>query len=660
MPPLYVKGGVWTNVEDEILKAAVSKYGLNQWSRVASLLTKKNAKQAKARWNEWVSPGINRKEWTREEDEELLKLVRLMPNQWRSIAPVLGRTATQCVERYHILLEDVADDLSVTGPGIETLPASGQTGDLNINPESKAAKPDEEELDDDEREMLSEARARLANTKGKKAQRKERERMLEESKRIALLQKRRELKAAGINVSLQSKNKKKRKEFDYNADIPHEHEIPKGFHDTSEEVELNEKEKLNFNRDVNTRGMDFKEVDDKIKRDKKRLQKEIEIEKKKRKHETETAASLTNDISDENLKRRKLELPKPEVRERESLIPFQVDLDTQHLEGIFAKGNLVEIEDDADERIRNATRKLVENQMLKSSLVASEGPVSFEEKTTSENQTLKVSKKEIILLLVSSFKELPNPQNSPTIILPSFDATQESLTNFENEATSFNGDERKKNLKILKKVELEEAKLRRSRAVQKGLPIPKPMYLKDIKLDGLDGKIYEEMKKLIASDYSKYVDPLYKTELLDDLDEISFKTVNAEVKSELKETPAEEPVTDSIFSLPRTFEVAEKIIALLHDFRQKCLHIEESITSEVGYSDFIDKMDALKEELDENFLALEDADIELNNLIAIKGEEDNIIDRRSKRLHELSDFIKQAESKAQDRVRSIRINSANM
>jgi len=24
-----VKGGVWTNVEDEILKAAVSKYGLN-------------------------------------------------------------------------------------------------------------------------------------------------------------------------------------------------------------------------------------------------------------------------------------------------------------------------------------------------------------------------------------------------------------------------------------------------------------------------------------------------------------------------------------------------------------------------------------------------------------------------------------------------------
>lgn len=46
--------------------------------------------------------------------------------------------------------------------------------------------------------MLSEARARLANTQGKKAKRKARERQLEEARRLAMLQKRRELKAAGI------------------------------------------------------------------------------------------------------------------------------------------------------------------------------------------------------------------------------------------------------------------------------------------------------------------------------------------------------------------------------------------------------------------------------------------------------------------------------
>lgn len=43
--------------QDEILKAAVMKYGKNQWSRIASLLHRKSAKQCKARWyvsaNEW-------------------------------------------------------------------------------------------------------------------------------------------------------------------------------------------------------------------------------------------------------------------------------------------------------------------------------------------------------------------------------------------------------------------------------------------------------------------------------------------------------------------------------------------------------------------------------------------------------------------------------
>lgn len=34
----YVKGGVWKNSEDEILKAGIMKYGKNNWARVASLL----------------------------------------------------------------------------------------------------------------------------------------------------------------------------------------------------------------------------------------------------------------------------------------------------------------------------------------------------------------------------------------------------------------------------------------------------------------------------------------------------------------------------------------------------------------------------------------------------------------------------------------------
>jgi len=39
-----MKGGYWKNSEDEILKAAIIKYGFNQWSRISSLIPRKAAK----------------------------------------------------------------------------------------------------------------------------------------------------------------------------------------------------------------------------------------------------------------------------------------------------------------------------------------------------------------------------------------------------------------------------------------------------------------------------------------------------------------------------------------------------------------------------------------------------------------------------------------
>jgi pre-mRNA-splicing factor CDC5/CEF1 len=87
-------------------------------------------------------------------------------------------------------------------------------------------------MDEDEKEMLSEARARLANTQGKKAKRKARERQLDDSRRLAVLQKRRELKAAGINTRLEFRRKG---EMDYNADVPFEIKPAVGFYDTTEE-----------------------------------------------------------------------------------------------------------------------------------------------------------------------------------------------------------------------------------------------------------------------------------------------------------------------------------------------------------------------------------------------------------------------------------------
>ena len=230
---ILIKGGIWKNTEDEILKAAVMKYGKNQWARVASLLNRKSAKQCKARWYEWLDPSIKKTEWNREEEEKLLHLAKLMPNQWRTIAPIVGRTAGQCMEHYERLLDQAQEGAVAEGEEPVDDPRRLRPGEIDPAPETKPARPDPIDMDEDEKEMLSEARARLANTKGKKAKRKARERQLEESRRLAMLQKRRELKAAGIESKLGGS--RKRKYIDYAKEIPFQKVVPAGFYDAGEE-----------------------------------------------------------------------------------------------------------------------------------------------------------------------------------------------------------------------------------------------------------------------------------------------------------------------------------------------------------------------------------------------------------------------------------------
>jgi pre-mRNA-splicing factor CDC5/CEF1 len=328
------------HLTDSVLKAAISKYGLNQWARCASLLAKKSAKQCKVRadhmvhmaesrrekltslqmrWSEYIDPSLKRTEWTVEEDQRLLTMAKLLPTQWRTIAPIVGRSATQCLERYQKLLDDQeareGGDLGLAGPegGEAAAPSADDVrrlrpGEVDAYAESRPARPDAIgkypskpltklkketdflflDLDEDSKEMyvlpenesqfmriltldrLSEARARLANVSGKKvcffllspispianyaytdsrkAKRKARERQLEESRRVALLQKRRELKAAGINIKITAK---KGNHIDYNADVPLEKEVPAGFFDTTEELDRNEQQREASTRESN-------------------------------------------------------------------------------------------------------------------------------------------------------------------------------------------------------------------------------------------------------------------------------------------------------------------------------------------------------------------------------------------------------------------------
>jgi pre-mRNA-splicing factor CDC5/CEF1 len=178
--------------------------------------------------------------------------------------------------------------------------------------------------------MLSEARARLANTQGKKAKRKARERQLEESRRLAVLQKRRELKNAGINIKVVTH---KKGEMDYNADIPFEKKAVPGFYDTLEEQARNERQRQSFDprkqQLANKRKGDVEE----------------DPEKKRRKNDKNgsmaafAAAAKAGQMqkireAEQSSKRRPLVLPSPQVSETELEEIVKMGMAGEHASGM--------------------------------------------------------------------------------------------------------------------------------------------------------------------------------------------------------------------------------------------------------------------------------------------------------------------------------------
>ncbi len=256
---------------------------------------------------EWLDPSIKKIEWTKDEEEKLLNLAKMFPCQWRTIAPVIGRTAYQCMEHYEKLLD--------RAQGRETDdndPRKLRPGEIDPNPETKPARPDPIDMDDDQKEMLNEARARLVNTKGKKAKRKAREKQLEEARRLAGLQKKRELKSAGIDVVLRLPRKKK-KEMNYNLDVPFLRKVPEGNWDASKEATPSANK---FKGAISLQYLEGINRDNEEEKFRKIDQKRMKNLKQKN---LPSAIEIVNKINDPTniFQRNKLVLPEPQVNDKD-------------------------------------------------------------------------------------------------------------------------------------------------------------------------------------------------------------------------------------------------------------------------------------------------------------------------------------------------------
>lgn len=660
MAPVYVRGGVWTNVEDEILKAAIAKYGLNQWSRVSSLLPKKSAKQCKQRWKEWLDPRIKKLDWDRSEDEKLLRLIKLRPNQWNSIGIMMNRTVNQCIERYQQLLgESLETEASANGIGEDSLKLVGNsvnTNDqgqiegvdtLNLNAESKPARPDSEEMDVDEKEMLSEAKARLANTEGKKAKRKARERMLDESNRIAMLQRRRELKQAGINSKITHK-KKFDTEMDYNADIAFERQPKAGRFDTSEEDSRNIHDKDRFGRRVEDENIVTEELKSQRKKERKRA-------KGGRQAKSTTSYSKSeqlyenNDDAEEVKTRSKLQLSTPgeeaeyEADEtgRESTVEMRLLSATREIEGrkhersvLFeARGRKRDIETD------------------ESGVEEEEKPAPKKIRRHNAEHYRKKKEKQLKKELAKKLMQLPKPIHNNEHLLEGFTGTSIEEQGQDTENVSEKNAEQP--------VEDGEIFDKETHSSRLGLPIP---HIKNSELkianrsSDVEKLIMQEMKQLIEKDYDEHVLKKARTKNDGSTTDKIWREARIEVERKIKEETGE---MDSNKLKECSRLIAKKSAKHTHTDASVLLQLvksesEISTALEKNFGQVVnalaDQEQQIKDRVSEKLQELQKLkdESEVNDILA--DEERKAIELRSQRLQQGIDEMNLVISKSKERL----------
>ena len=185
----------WRNSEDELLKAFVMKYGTNSWSRISCTLRYKTPNQCRDRWNEYIFPSLHKKNWTEDDDAQLVKLSKTFPNQWKTIAASLGRTAQHCITRFEELLGQGDENFSSGGTDV-ALDSLVQHG--VVYPHTQPAIADSRTLSHDEIVALQEGSARIANIQNRKERKQNKKLKQENTASMKKLRKLRDLQRAGL------------------------------------------------------------------------------------------------------------------------------------------------------------------------------------------------------------------------------------------------------------------------------------------------------------------------------------------------------------------------------------------------------------------------------------------------------------------------------
>ena len=103
LDPNIIKGQ-FSKEEDKLLTEAVERYGTRNWSRIASFVPGRTARQCRDRWNKHLNPNVSEEPFTPDEDQLILRKWGELGNKWAKIAALLSRrTDAQVHNRFKFL-----------------------------------------------------------------------------------------------------------------------------------------------------------------------------------------------------------------------------------------------------------------------------------------------------------------------------------------------------------------------------------------------------------------------------------------------------------------------------------------------------------------------------------------------------------------------------